>query len=109
MEGQETGMRFFGWKAVSLAVGAATLAASAAPAEARRYYRGDDDTGVAIAAGVVGLAIGAALASSSGDRYYRGGYYDRDYRYRDRYDDDYYYDRGYPGYRYRNYDRRRYN
>lgn len=69
----------------AVALGAATLAVTAAPAEARRYhndryYRHGDRTGTAIAAGVVGLAIGAAIASSSRDRY-RDRYYDRGYRY----------------------------
>lgn len=92
-------MLSFGLKAVTLGVGAAVLAASASPAEARRYYRDRDNTGVAIAAGVVGLAIGAALASSSRDRYYRDRYYDGYY-----YDRPYY--RDYPRYQYRYYDRR---
>ena len=55
--------------------------AATAPAQAREYrhHRDRDDTGAAIAAGIVGLALGAALASSSNDRgysssYYRGGY-----------------------------------
>ena len=59
------------------------VAATAAPAEARPY-RGDygrrhhnnNDAGVAIAAGVVGLALGAAIAGNNGPR---GGYYDRGY------------------------------
>ncbi|HUQ12840.1 MAG TPA: hypothetical protein VM055_01010 [Novosphingobium sp.] len=65
----------------------ASLALAAAPAEARhRYYsRHHDRTGTAIAAGVVGLAVGAALASGSRDRYYGGSYHDSGY----------YYDRGY--------------
>lgn len=109
-------MKSFTLKAAALAVAGATLAASASPAEARRHWNGDryyhrDRTGTAIAAGVVGLAIGAALASSSRDRYYDGYYYDRYPRYRDRYYynydrpyyydyDRYYYDRPY---RYRGY------
>jgi hypothetical protein len=60
------------------AIGAA-LAASAvmvsSPAEARdRYRRGND--GAAIAAGVIGLAAIAAIASSSNrNRYYYNDYY----------------------------------
>jgi hypothetical protein len=60
------------------------VAASAGAAEARPY-RGDyygrrhhnnNDAGVAIAAGVVGLALGAAIAgNNNGSR----GYYDRGY------------------------------
>ena len=91
---------------------AATLAATsltAAPAQARDYYRGrggDNDAALVIGAGVVGLAIGAAIASDNrGERYYDRGYYDRGYRggyysypaYRDRYDS---YPR-YRGYEYR--------
>jgi len=87
---------------------AATALVSAVPAEAHdRYWRrGNDVAGPAIAAGVLGLAVGAAVASSNRPRrdvYYDGyydGYYDRGYHnrgYYDRgyYDRDYYYDRGY--------------
>lgn len=71
-----------------LAVAAAVAGlAIAAPAQARdgyyRHHRGGDDAAIAIGAGVVGLALGAALASGSRDR---------DYYY---YDDSYYYPRGY--------------
>jgi hypothetical protein len=66
------------------------VAATAAPAEARpyggryyshRYYgHHGNDAGVAVAAGVVGLALGAALASNSGRHgYYDRGYYSRSY------------------------------
>lgn len=78
-------------KLISTALAAVTLAgavaATAAPAQARDWdhgrggyyhggdyrggYYGRDNTGTAVAAGVVGLALGAALASS-GDH---GGYY----------------------------------
>lgn len=109
-------------KILTAAVAALTLAggiaASATPAEAQRYdrrhYNRGNDHGDAVVAGIAGLAIGAALASSNrdrgyyrGDRYYRGGYYDRGYNrgyYAPRY-----YDRGYsrgyyspPRYSYRN-------
>src|SRR3954464_12496354 len=60
---------------------AATLVATASPADAqyRRHYRGyrHDNTGVAIGAGILGLGIGAAIASSNRSRYYDpyyGGY-----------------------------------
>jgi len=88
-------------KTLTAAMAAITLGgaitAAAAPAEARdghrggyggyggHYYRGGHyDNGAAVAAGVVGLALGAALASNSHsyyyDRpYYRSGYYDSYY------------------------------
>jgi hypothetical protein len=63
---------------LALALGATAITA-AAPAEAQRYrggHRGHDGTGTAIVAGIAGLAIGAAIASSSRrDR----GYDDRRY------------------------------
>lgn len=93
---------------------AATALTSATPAMARDHHRGGDKTGTAIAVGVVGLALGAIIASSANrndryrDRYYRDGrYYDRDggyygdRYYGDRYDRRGSYDRGY-------YDRRGY-
>jgi hypothetical protein len=70
--------------------------AATAPAQARpygyyggsRYYGGGryyhhhgNDAGVAVAAGVVGLALGAALANNSGRGYYSNGYYGRPYAY----------------------------
>ena len=88
----------------TVAAGLATLALAATPAQARDdYYRGHDrggeDAAIAIGAGVVGLALGAALAS--GNR-------DRDYYYDDDYDQPrgYYY-RSYPRY-YGGYDNRHY-
>jgi hypothetical protein len=100
-------------KVLTAALAAITLGgavcATAAPAEARdhdhyyggRYYGGHrhNDAGAAVAAGVLGLALGAALAGDHGysergynDRgYYGRGYYDREY-----YPGDYY---GYGGYR----------
>lgn len=78
-------------KSAAWALAPALAMAVATPAAARdgRYYDrrgGDDDAAIAIGAGVVGLALGAAIASSGRDR----GYY---------YDDGYYYDgpRGYYG------------
>ena len=95
---------------------AATATIAAAPAEARDRYgrhRGGDDAAIAIAAGIAGLAIGAAISDNGGrhynDRYNRGGYYYPQYR-------GGYYNNGYEQYngyynnnydqRYRNYDRR---
>ncbi len=75
--------------AASLLAGA-TVAATA-PAEAQRWHggggyyhggyhdgwhRGGVSTGTAVAAGLLGLGIGAAIASSDrGPGYYDGGYY----------------------------------
>jgi hypothetical protein len=81
---------------LALALGATALTV-AAPAEAQRYggHRGHDNGGTAIIAGIAGLAIGAAIVSSSRHR--------DDRRYDDRYDGRYdqpqgYYDDG-NGYR----------
>jgi len=83
-------------------------AAGAGTAQARSYnyrHHDRDDAGVAIAAGVVGLALGAALASSSRDHgYYERGYYEPYYGrhyHHGGYGRGYYgYDRGYAyGYR----------
>jgi hypothetical protein len=101
--------------ALTVALGATALVATATPAAARdRYYRGHhggDDAAIAIGAGIVGLAIGAAIASDGHrDRYYDRGYYDRGYYprssyYYPRYRNQYYY-QGYPAYRgYEGYDR----
>ncbi|WP_294197589.1 hypothetical protein [uncultured Sphingomonas sp.] len=61
---------------------------SAAPAEAQRYWRhrdrGGDTAAGAIIGGVIGLGLGAAIASSNRDRYYDRNYYDRGYYYDDR-------------------------
>ena len=112
-------------KLLTAAVAAITLGgavcATAAPAEAGPhgyggyygggggYYGGHhhNDAGVAVAAGVVGLALGAALAGNHGyygrgynDGYYGGGYYGSGYYgggyYGGGYYPGYY---GYPGYR----------
>lgn len=83
---------------------AATALAAAAPADAQRYgyrgyhggwhHHGGGRTSAALLGGIVGLGVGAAIASNSNRGYYRGGYYDRGY-----YDRSYYapayYDRGY--------------
>lgn len=60
-------------------VAGATLVAVASPAEAQwRNRRGGDRTALAIGAGAVGLAVGAAIASNNrgwrGDRWNRGYY-----------------------------------
>lgn len=82
---------------LALALGATALTA-AAPADAQRYnggHRGHDGTGTAIVAGIAGLAIGAAIASSSNhrDRYEQDGYYQPQGYYEQ--DQGYYADRGY--------------
>jgi hypothetical protein len=63
------------------AIGAMALAT--APADARSYYRHyhhGDDAAVAIGAGILGLAVGAAIASGNNDRYYyNDGYYNYPY------------------------------
>jgi hypothetical protein len=97
-------------KAVLGASLAATTLAVATPAEAQRYrydrYRHHNNGGAAVAAGIAGLAIGAALASSN-DPYRNRWYSDRGYRYD--YDNYYYRQRGYYptdgyyAYRYSNY------
>lgn len=83
---------------LALAFGATALTA-AAPAEAQRYrggYRGDDGTGTAIIAGIAGLAIGAAIASSSRrDRGYDDRRYDDRGYYKQRHYNRGYYNRGY--------------
>ena len=99
---------FFRKAALGLAL-AASVTMAAAPAEARdRYGRhrgGGDDAAIAIAAGIAGLAIGAAI-SDNGGRYYNDRSY-RDSSYYPRYRENYYYN-SYPqynGYYYNNYDR----
>ena len=102
---------------------AATALTAAAPADAqwrrgygwdrgydRGWHRGRDNGGTAVVAGIAGLAIGAALASSANDQRFRDRYYrDRGYAYN--YDDRFYRQRGYypnDGYyahRYNNYQR----
>ena len=80
-------MRKFLTAALAALTFGGAIAASTTPAQAQRYGHGHgryygghhrDNTGAAVAAGVVGLALGAALASDSPRRYYDGGgYYDR--------------------------------
>jgi hypothetical protein len=89
--------------AIAASLGVATLVSTTAPAEARDrwHHRGGDDAAIAIGAGAIGLAVGAAIASDRHD-----GYYDRRY-YRD-YPRGYYYE-SYPRYYYRDYPRYRYH
>jgi hypothetical protein len=67
---------------LGIALGTATLAMTASPAAAQRwhgYHRyhhdGGDAAGAAIIGGIVGLGLGAAIASSDNDRYYDDRYY----------------------------------
>ncbi|HKT15392.1 MAG TPA: hypothetical protein VJR87_08290 [Allosphingosinicella sp.] len=106
-------------RSLSAAALVATMAVTAVPAEARphwgrhhRHHGGSDDAAWAIGGGIIGLGLGALIASggrSRGDRYrddyrrdsyyddYDGrGYYGGRY-YRDRDYDRSYYDRGYDG------------
>lgn len=88
---------------------ASFLAASATPADAQRYYRHrdhGDDAAIAIGAGILGLGVGAAIASSNrgygrNQGYYDRGYYDQGYYDQGYYDQGYYGNRGYydDGYR----------
>jgi len=78
-------------------IAATTLAATAlvttTPAMARDYYghdRGDNTAAVAIGAGVIGLALGAIIASDHKRDRYDNRYYVRDGWY---YNDGYYYNR----------------
>jgi hypothetical protein len=75
------------------------IAATATPAQAQRgYYNGgyyghhhSNDAGVAVAAGVVGLALGAAIASNNRPYAYNNGYYAHSYGNSPYYGDQYYY------------------
>lgn len=84
---------------------AATALATSSPAMARDYHRGNDNTAaVAIGAGVIGLAIGAIVASSGNDR----NRYDNRYHVRDGwyYNDGYYYNRSGDRYKRSDWERR---
>ena len=93
-------------KLLTTAVAALTLAGAigaAGSADAQsRHYRRHNDTGTAIAAGVAGLALGAAL-SSRGSSSYSYGYGYPSYGYS--YPSYGYYNQGYYAPRYRGYGR----
>ena len=83
-------------KATLATVLAATAITSATPAMADPYYghrRGGDATGAAIAGGIIGLALGAIIASSA-NNHHNDRYADRGWTWRD----GYYWDR--QGHRY---------
>ncbi|MEJ2409653.1 MAG: hypothetical protein P8Y58_13820 [Novosphingobium sp.] len=86
---------------------AATALVSASPAMARDHHRSHDNTAaVAIGAGVIGLALGAIIASSGHDRDRdRDRYYRSSYSYGPAYTSGWYYRDGY----YWDRDGRRYN
>jgi hypothetical protein len=86
----------------ALAVGAMTVGITA---EARDRYRDrGDDAAIAIGAGIIGLAIGAAIASDNDRDYYdRGYYYGRPRYYYRSYPRRYYYYDHYPRRDYRHY------
>ena len=101
-------------KAMLATTAAATALTMSAPADAQsRYHRNyrhhNDTAAIAIGAGIIGLAIGAA-ASSGRNGYYNGGYYDGYYNrpgysfYYESYPSYYTYNNGYyyNGYRYYN-------
>jgi hypothetical protein len=100
--------------ALGLALAATTaVSLAASPAEARdrwgRHRGGGDDAAIAIAAGIAGLAIGAAVADGNHGRYYNDRRYYRSSYYYPRYRSNYYYYNDYPrynGYYYNDYNRR---
>jgi hypothetical protein len=62
--------------ACAVAAGAMTLGTTTAEARDRYYRdRGDNDAAIAIGAGILGLAVGAAVASDRRGRYYDDRYY----------------------------------
>ena len=91
-------MRSFIGKSIAGLALASTVALTAAPADAqyyRRHHHHGDDAAWAVGAGILGLGVGAAIASSNRSRYYNNGYYGDRY-----YNNGYsggYYDRGYYG------------
>ena len=101
--------QLFGKNWSKLGLGLALVASVtmiAAPAEARdrwgRHRGGGDDAAIAIAAGIAGLAIGAAVSNGNHGRYYNDRY-DRDGSYYPRYRGSSYYNsypqyNGYDGY-----------
>ena len=98
-------MALFKKAILATALTASALAATS-PAEARGYYRhhgGGDGAAIGIGAGILGLAVGAAIASNHNDRYRDRDYYQRDGYY---YRDGYYWDR--QGHRYDRDQMRRY-
>jgi hypothetical protein len=70
---------------LGLALGATAIGLGAAPAQAQRWHRGyhhyhhGGRTSAALLGGIVGLGVGAAIASNNRDRYYDRGYYDGGY------------------------------
>jgi hypothetical protein len=77
-------------KATLATVLAATALTGASPAMAQTYrgsttHRGGDATGAAIVGGVIGLALGAIIASSANHRNDANRYADRGWQYRDGY------------------------
>lgn len=85
---------------LAAALGALALGVTS-PAQARhRHGDGGDDAAIAIGAGIVGLAIGAAIASDNR----RDRYYDSYYHVGPRYREGYYYR---DGYRHRHYRKHR--
>ena len=82
-------MGFFRKATLATVLGATALTA-ASPAMARPYDRHhqSDTAGAAIAGGIIGLALGAMIASSNNDRHYdsyRYRYADRGWEWRDGY------------------------
>jgi len=92
-DGKETRAMIGSIKRVTLAVSLAVLGLGAVTtAEARdRYGDRGDNAAIAIGAGIVGLAIGAAIADRGDRNYYNRSYYPQRRYVRVRGYDDYYY------------------